>query len=1241
MAGLPETVFKCTCTREFTQASAYTKHQHSCTKGKKQLFSALSKAKDLLGLVKWSRLSTTGHKQDVCAHTASSSSQVRSDAQILPPDIRLETSSTCIEDDGLPLAQRRSRHVGVPMPLRFKQYEDVLPQPPSVPSYTPRQPETGSPTNIVPARASSSVQATPFRTSRNIFGLVHQFFSSVLPSHDPEEAITLQDISYIPTLTAEDSDTVAIPLDNSFHLYPNESSFKLGHWYWNGGAQKSQQSFKELLDIIGHPDYDPDDVRHTHWDKINSQLGASVGDEGEEWEDEDAGWHKTQVTIDVPFCRTTAQPDICPYIAADLYHWSLVSVIWEKLASAHDNEYFHYEPYQLCWCPPHLPHEVNIQGELYTSPAFLDAHRELQELPGEAGCELPRVVAALMFWSDATQLTTFGNVKLWPVYMYFGNESKYRRCKPSCNLGNYVAYFQKLLDSFKDFAGIYTEGKGVGHECTTHCHRELFQAQWKILLDDKFLEAYEHGIVILCCDGIKRRFYPRIFTYSADYPEKVLVATIRQLGGCPCSRCLIPTNRLHCLGMAHDRAQLRKRSVVIMGYDTRSDVTRSQLVITACRQIYEKHYGVDSTVVEALLKPESWVPTPNILSDRLGRFGFNVFIALVVDLLHEFELGVWCMLLVHLLRILTSINKDLVHELDKRYRQVPPFGPATIRRFSSNTSDMSNMAARNFEDLLQCSIPVFDGLIPDDNHNKIVIELLFIMSHWHGLAKLHMHSDLTLSILDQQTTDLRAQFRLFKDQVCPSYQTQELDREVGARSRQQVKEAAKRAETVTGRARKGASIKGKEKATPEQPPDAPELKQPRRKKSFNFSTYKFHVLGDYVASIRHFGTTDSYSTEPGELEHRTPKGRYRRTDRRVFVRQLTQIERRIKQRQRPQTIHTDPSDIASDPKVHHHIGQSEKLFDEFGQYLRKHAGDPAIKDFLPQLKEHIVCRLRSEIAEPPMESPPEQHNILFRRNQIYHHNLARFNYTTYDVRRAQDVVNPRTPHCNIMLLKHDRIDGEREDNYLYAKVIGIHHVNVVLSANMHESRRIEFLLVRWYESVQSHTWDTGGLGRVHFRPLQSPMAFGFIDPGVVLRGCHVIPAFSRDQHNPGERGISPLAGDRYDWHEYYINSFVDRDTVMRFHYGLGVGHVYSHQANPSSTQDTPCPIAQTPTQTEDEDLDNGERNEAFDDEEDEEDDHVGAEELNFFDWGLSASTVSLSLALDNMFPIDHTFDYEN
>ncbi|KAG2740830.1 hypothetical protein P692DRAFT_20752473, partial [Suillus brevipes Sb2] len=46
------TPFRCTCTREFTHESAYTKHQHSCAKGKKRLSSALCKARDFLGSVK-------------------------------------------------------------------------------------------------------------------------------------------------------------------------------------------------------------------------------------------------------------------------------------------------------------------------------------------------------------------------------------------------------------------------------------------------------------------------------------------------------------------------------------------------------------------------------------------------------------------------------------------------------------------------------------------------------------------------------------------------------------------------------------------------------------------------------------------------------------------------------------------------------------------------------------------------------------------------------------------------------------------------------------------------------------------------------------------------------------------------------------------------------------------------------------------------------------------------------------
>ena len=85
--------------------------------------------------------------------------------------------------------------------------------------------------------------------------------------------------------------------------------------------------------------------------------------------------------------------------------------------------------------------------------------------------------------------------------------------------------------------------------------------------------------------------------------------------------------------------------------------------------------------IDGVLKDESLVPTQvhiqinhicylcltlvqNAFSQFLSPHGSNVFQALTVDLLHEFELGVWKAVFIHLIRILISIDITLVHELD-------------------------------------------------------------------------------------------------------------------------------------------------------------------------------------------------------------------------------------------------------------------------------------------------------------------------------------------------------------------------------------------------------------------------------------------------------------------------------------------------------------------------------------------------------------------------------------------------
>jgi hypothetical protein len=107
-----------------------------------------------------------------------------------------------------------------------------------------------------------------------------------------------------------------------------------------------------------------------------------------------------------------------------LYHHKLVSVIQEKVSTSY--VHLHLEPYELFWQPSESLGPVRVHGELYVSEAFVSAHHDLQASLGELGCNLPKVILALMFASDGTQLTAFSNAKLWLLYLAVGNESKYR-----------------------------------------------------------------------------------------------------------------------------------------------------------------------------------------------------------------------------------------------------------------------------------------------------------------------------------------------------------------------------------------------------------------------------------------------------------------------------------------------------------------------------------------------------------------------------------------------------------------------------------------------------------------------------------------------------------------------------------------------------------------------------------------------------------------------------------------------
>lgn len=157
---------------------------------------------------------------------------------------------------------------------------------------------------------------------------------------------------------------------------------------------------------------------------------------------------------------------------------------------------------------------------------------------------------------------------------------------------------------------------------------------------------------------------------------RVLLATIRDKGICPCPRCLVPKAQLDQLGLLLDtNYRINKaRKYNIDGVNKARDA------------IYKLGKPIGGAHVEQLLKPTSAVPTmvsliysydliimtitlsQNAFVEQLGE-DFDLSRMLVVDFMHEFELGVWKALFMHLIRVLYAAAPGgrLVAILDERY----------------------------------------------------------------------------------------------------------------------------------------------------------------------------------------------------------------------------------------------------------------------------------------------------------------------------------------------------------------------------------------------------------------------------------------------------------------------------------------------------------------------------------------------------------------------------------------------
>ena len=381
-------------------------------------------------------------------------------------------------------------------------YEDVNPEP-----LPPLEEQDEEPTTVLPRLRL--IVRNRLRTATNSFGLLREYLYR--PSFDPDSFVPSHDLHQV-----EGINHVSTPPPSPPPVHRNESVEMLMNWKNSGTFTKSDAEVNRLVeDVLLDPKFKAEELRGFTVAKENRRSDAA-----EKKNPLADSFQTADINIEVPSGDKSIPP--ATFSVPGLLYRKLTTVIQAAFSSPLGS-HFHFSPFMLFHRSP-SGEEQQVFSEVYNSDVCIDEHDNIQRAPlppDEPSCKLEKVLAILMIWSDSTHLANFGTAKLWPIYLLFGNISKYIRGQPNSGACQHVAYIPSLPDSFQDFASSFFSKWGTQKkDLMTHCRRELMHGVWKFLLDDDFIHAYKYGMVITCADGIKRRVYPRFFTYSADYPEK-------------------------------------------------------------------------------------------------------------------------------------------------------------------------------------------------------------------------------------------------------------------------------------------------------------------------------------------------------------------------------------------------------------------------------------------------------------------------------------------------------------------------------------------------------------------------------------------------------------------------------------------------------------------------------------------------------------------------------------------------
>ncbi|KAG9093136.1 hypothetical protein FS749_015009 [Ceratobasidium sp. UAMH 11750] len=315
----------------------------------------------------------------------------------------------------------------------------------------------------------------------------------------------------------------------------------------------------------------------------------------------------------------------------------------------------------------------------------------------------------IQLYMDATSVSIYGGVKVWPVYAWLGNVPSALRSKRGVGGAVLVAYLPAVQKdkhlSGSDMAELRAK---VYHQAMAL----IFEAIKTLLSQGEYLR---------CADGHMYFFIGVIAVICVDYEEMARIAAILgSLSGFLCPICLVPRAL---------QSDLTGQWPLRTHEGTRAILHRADKAKTATlRKVIRREQSLRKTL-------SSFIPL-------MGR-NFSLFQAFSADPLHQIELGVfgkhlWPWLLKHIM------TEDQQAELDERFQSIARY--PDLKHFPNGVTELENVQGSEYAVILRM-LPCLAEDLLTTKHAKPVLQALRTLACIHLLAKLTTHSENTLELL--------------------------------------------------------------------------------------------------------------------------------------------------------------------------------------------------------------------------------------------------------------------------------------------------------------------------------------------------------------------------------------------------------------------------------------------------------------------------------------------------------------